>query len=151
MQSHATQPISSDRDTQFRRKARLLLDLLGPSGVEKLKRAGLPLSLDTDGAADNAALSERERDALMARFDTSLPATPSPAFRQVPARHSLEERLAEALDADNLAGEHPAVIATVLRGQPTQVRRDILRLLPGASARATMRYLVADQARPSAR
>jgi flagellar motor switch protein FliG len=44
---------------------------------------------------------------------------------------------------EDLAAEHPAVIAHLLRDAPQQMRVAILRALPGQLARAVMRRLKA--------
>lgn len=134
------------RDESFARKARVLLDLFGPSGVERLRRAGLATEvngLETqakgEGEADRLALLERFRkqglfDEVPSRKETP---PPNPAERMSP----LTARIADHLDEAALEKEHPAVIALVLRNQPKGLQLQALHALPGPVARATIRYL----------
>lgn len=148
MQHPAPTPSHDPRDDRFARKARVLLDLFGPAGVERLKRAGLPAELLPDsttapaepaaeGSADEGrhALLKRLRERGLLDPDT----TPPVADREsIP---SLSAVIAEHLDGNALAAEHPAVIAHVLRDRPRTVQLRVLRALPGSVARAVMRFL----------
>jgi hypothetical protein len=57
------------------------------------------------------------------------------------ARAPERARLPALLDGEDLAVEHPAVIAHMLRDAPQQVRVAVLRALPGQVSRAVMRRL----------
>lgn len=136
------------RDESFARKARVLLDLFGPSGVERLRKAGLATEVDgletqakaeAHGEADRLALLERFRKQGLFDEDPSrkVPPPPSPAMRMPP----LTARIADHLDEAALEKEHPAVIAMVLRNQSKGLQLQALHALPGPVARATIRYL----------
>lgn len=51
------------------------------------------------------------------------------------------ERLRAAARLDRLGGEHPAVIAHILKAEPQKTRVAVLRDLPGGLARHVMRRL----------
>ncbi|TBX28481.1 hypothetical protein [Nioella sediminis] len=136
----------SIRDESYARKARILLDLFGPSGVERLRKAGLATEVDglgtqanARGEADRLALLERFRKQGLFEEDPSRKVTPppSPTMRMPP----LTARIADHLDEAALEKEHPAVIAMVLRNQPRGLQLQALHALPGPVARATIRYL----------
>ncbi|PIV75003.1 MAG: hypothetical protein COW55_07250 [Rhodobacteraceae bacterium CG17_big_fil_post_rev_8_21_14_2_50_65_11] len=126
-----------------------MLDLFGPSGVERLKQAGLPSELLADpGAASVGAAADGSADegrlALLKRLRdrglldaAAVPPSPPPVAHAA----SLSAQIAENLDGTALEREHPAVIAHVLRGQPRPVQLRVLRALPGSVARAVMRFL----------
>ena len=50
-------------------------------------------------------------------------------------------RLPVLVDGEDLAAEHPAVIAHILRAEPQHIRVSVLRALPGTVARAVMQRL----------
>ena len=148
MPNTAQSGLSSRRDETFARKARVLLDLFGPSGVERLRRAGLATEVDrlaadasgkADGEADRLALLDRFRKQGL--FDENptrqVAAATPPTAREIP----LTARIAEHLDEAALANEHPAIIAMVLRSQPKTFQLQALHALPGPVARATIRFL----------
>lgn len=161
MQTPAPTPQPSDREDRYARKARILLDLFGPSGVERLKRAGLTAGLEQTPSTgpDRTEPLAGARGDLLERlrahglFDTDSPAAqprPDPAQaadrgpaprRATPTPIPLSARIVEHLEEESLEKEHPAVIAMVLKGQSRPVQMKVLRALPGATARATMRYL----------
>ena len=135
-------------DDRFARKARVLLDLFGPSGVERLRAAGLPSELlprsaseaETDMAAEDGRRSLLRR--LQERGLLEDPqGDPEQAATVAPKDGILSARIAENLDGGALDKEHPAVIALVLRAQPREVRTRLLKAMPGGVARAAMRYL----------
>ncbi|WP_306046909.1 hypothetical protein [Nioella sp. MMSF_3534] len=145
-----TNPAQSEspaiRDESYARKARILLDLFGPSGVERLRKAGLTTEVDgldtkanATGEADRLALLERFRKQGLFEEDPSRKVTPppGPAMRMPP----LTARIADHLDEAALEKEHPAIIAMVLRDQPKGLQLQALHALPGPVARATIRYL----------
>lgn len=145
MQNPAQAP-AAPQDDRFTRKARVLLDLFGPSGVERLKQAGLPADLLPETVAqDDNASDDDGREALLQRLRdrgllTSNPSrTPKPASE--PETSALSARIADNLDGSALEAEHPAVIAHVLQSQPRAVRLRVLRALPGTVARAVMPFL----------
>jgi hypothetical protein len=145
-------PAQSDpaprRDESFARKARVLLDLFGPSGVERLRRAGLATEVEglEPGTADKAH-GEADRMALLDRFRKQGLFDENPARQAAPAtkpalrKSPLTARIADHLDEAALEKEHPAVIAMVLRSQPKALQVQALHALPGPVARATIRYL----------
>lgn len=148
MQSPAPSSSPDPRDDRFARKARILLDLFGPSGVERLKQAGLPADLlhvpgappaehEAEGLPDDGrrALLKRLRDHGLLEAETA------PRAADPVGTASLSALIAEHLDGNALAGEHPAVIAHVLRTRPRAVQLRVLRALPGSVARAVMRFL----------
>lgn len=149
MQSPAPRTRSDpSRDDRFARKARVLLDLFGPSGVERLKEAGLPPELladpaaapvdaASDGAADEGRLALLKRLRDRGLLDAANVTPPS----RVEQSASLSVRIADNLDGTALEREHPAVIAHVLRVQPRPVQLRVLRALPGSVARSVMRFL----------
>lgn len=127
-------------DDSYARKARVLLDLFGPSGVERLRQAGLPAVAEE---ADNAGpTSEADRLALLERFRKTGLFDAEPPRRSVQAKPAaLSTRIADHLEEGALEKEHPAVIAIVLRSQPKALQLQALHALPGPVARATIRYL----------
>lgn len=139
---------ATSRDDNFARKARVLLDLFGPSGIERLRRAGLAAEVAglepgpqgaVQGEADRLALLDRFRKQGLFDEAPTRQATPpaSPAPRPVP----LNARIAAHLDEAALEKEHPAVIAMVLGSQPKSMQLQALQALPGPVARATIRFL----------
>lgn len=147
-EARSSSPRSSSGDDRFTRKARVLLDLFGPSGVERLRAAGLPAELlpgsadvsETDETAQNGRRSLLRRLRDRGLLDDLQNGTETPAAE--PTRpEPLSARIAENLDGGTLDKEHPAVIALVLRAQPRDVRMRLLKAMPGGVARAAMRYL----------
>jgi hypothetical protein len=69
------------------------------------------------------------------------PARHTAAATKHAARAPERARLPTLLDGEDLAVEHPAVIAHMLRDAPQQVRVAVLRALPGQVSRAVMRRL----------
>lgn len=136
------------REDNFARKARILLDLFGPSGVERLRQAGLPTGADDvkQSALDDFA-TDKDRDALLERFrkhglfETETLRSRTEANPAPQATPPLTARIADHLDEAALDREHPAVIAMVLRSQTKALQSRALHALPGPVARATVRYL----------
>jgi hypothetical protein len=64
---------------------------------------------------------------------------PTPAV--VPERAPALQTLAHGAGAGELAGEHPAIIAHILKSEPQSVRVSVLKQLPGQTARAVMQRL----------
>ena len=130
-------------DDRFARKARVLLDLFGPSGVERLRAAGLPSELLPRSAseAETDMAAEDGRRSLLRRLQERGLLEDPQAETEVPEGAVLSARIAENLDGGALDKEHPAVIALVLRAQPREVRTRLLKAMPGGVARAAMRYL----------
>lgn len=86
----------------------------------------------------------RERGLLDRKADR-VPA-PSPARVSDPVqaggiRSTVGQCIAEHLNDKDLEKENPAVIAFILRSQPNAVQARVLRALPGACARATIRHM----------
>ena len=115
MQSEALKHSTPARSDRFARKARVLLDLIGPGGLERLQGAGL----------------DREVP----------PPRPAPSPPKADIASTLGQRIAAHLQDDALEQENPAVIAYILRAQPKSVQARVLRALPGACARATIRHM----------
>jgi len=148
MPNPAQTETAARRDDNFARKARVLLDLFGPSGVDRLRRAGLATEVaglqpgtqgEAQGKADRLALLDRFRKQGLFDEDPSRKMAPpaSPALRKAP----LNARIADHLDEAALEKEHPAVIAMVLGSQPKALQLQVLHALPGPVARATIRFL----------
>lgn len=145
---HPAQPEPiARRDENFTRKARILLDLFGPSGVERLRQAGLQTGPDSIGDAElSDSAAEAGRTRLLDRFRKEGLFDAGPA-RQVRAMQTAQKpapltaRIAEHLDEAALEKEHPAVIAMVLKSQPKSLQLQAIHALPGPVARATIRFL----------
>lgn len=142
------------RSDRFAQKARILLDLFGPTGLERLQGAGLdPGVLAALESAAEAAPQIRAdiplgREGLIRKFrdkgmfDLAKPAAQSRPVRTLPdAASGLGQRIAEHLQDGALEKENPAVIAYVLRSQPKSVQARVLRALPGTCARATIQHM----------
>lgn len=70
--------------------------------------------------------------------------SPEPAAPPAPPQRRPEgSRIPPLAAGEDLAGEHPAVIAHMLRDAPQELRVAVLRALPGQIARAVMRRLKA--------
>ena len=120
MQSEALKHSTPARSDRFARKARVLLDLIGPGGLERLQGAGL-----------ERGMLDREVP----------PPRPAPSPPKADIASTLGQRIAAHLQDDALEQENPAVIAYILRAQPKSVQARVLRALPGACARATIRHM----------
>lgn len=145
----------------FARKARVLLDLFGPNGLERLEGAGLEPSIvkAIEAAVENGPGLEGEakkgREGLLRRFrerglldrsDDRLRGAPAPAPARAATqpgdiRSAVGHRIAANLRDEDLEKENPAVIAFILKSQPNSVQVRVLRALPGACARATIRHM----------
>jgi hypothetical protein len=66
---------------------------------------------------------------------------PDPSADTPPSPLPALERLRIAARLDRLGGEHPAVIAHILKTEPQKTRVAVLRDLPGGLARHVMRRL----------
>jgi hypothetical protein len=143
----------------FTRKARVLLELFGPNGLERLADAGLAPGImkAIEEAADTAPGSGGDPhsgcDGLLHRFRERglldrAASDPAPAVAAPRAtaplgdiRSAVGHRIAAHLSDGDLEKENPAVIALVLKSQPKSVQARVLRALPGACARATIRHM----------
>lgn len=144
-------PVQTDRSVRredtFARKARILLDLFGPSGVERLRQAGLQTGAGTDVEdTQDWSVADADRRALLERFRRqglfeAEAQQQHGAMTSAPQTASLTARIADHLDEAALDKEHPAIIATVLRSQSKALQRQALHALPGPVARATIRFL----------
>lgn len=154
MQSEALKISDPARNNRFARKARVLLDLIGPGGLERLQGAGLEpdilaaLEQAADHGPDADGAQMPNPDTLLQRFrergmlDKDKPTAPAMAER--PGDHTgstLGQRIAAHLQENALERENPAVIAYILRAQPKSIQARVLRALPGACARATIRHM----------
>ncbi len=141
---------------KFSDKAKVLLDLFGPNGVERLAKAGLDPKLTfalrsaVKGVSSGEA-SREDRNGLLEKFrDLGFLADdkevapvvekPEPTVKKAPPAN-LASKIADNLDERNLGEEHPAVIAYILKSQPRDVQKRVLLALDGNAARATMRFL----------
>ena len=156
MQRQARPELTNANEDRFLRKARVLMDLFGPDGVQRIRRAGVPEGLSTafDKLVRSEDCAETDRSMqtnLIDRF-RNLGSPPSdrsgseneaasdqPPVLSKPA--ALLEQISQHLAQDKLDGEHPAVIALILRSQPRDVQTRVLKALPGSVARAVIRYL----------
>lgn len=139
------------RSDRFAQKARILLDLFGPTGLERLQGAGLDPGVlaALENAAETAPQVKADipdgREGLIRKFrDKGLfnLAQPTVKSRSNPEVISgLGQRIAEHLQDGALERENPAVIAYVLRSQPKSVQARVLRALPGTCARATIQHM----------
>ena len=147
----------------FARKARVLLELFGPRGLERLESAGLEPGImkAIEEAAETAPGPGDDphagRDGLLHRFRERgllerAASDPAPAARPIAVpratavplgdiRSAVGHRIAAHLNDGDLEKENPAVIALVLKSQPKSVQARVLRALPGACARATIRHM----------
>jgi hypothetical protein len=144
----------------FTRKARVLLELFGPNGLERLEGAGLApgimkaIAEAQDAAPGPSGDPHAGRDGLLHRFrerglldraasDPAPAAIPRTATAVPPGdiRSAVGHRIAAHLSDGDLEQENPAVIALVLKSQPKSVQARVLRALPGACARATIRHM----------
>jgi len=159
MPGEALKSQTPNRSDNFARKARVLLELFGPGGLERLEGAGLEPGIvrAIEQAADTAEEPGGEgysgRDGLLHRFRERglLEQASGPALREAPQASSamaaegistaLGQRIAAHLSDENLDKENPAVIAYILKSQPKSVQGRVLRALPGACARATIRHM----------
>jgi len=163
MQGEALKSHTPKRSENFTRKARVLLELFGPNGLERLEGAGLEPGIvkAIEEAAEAAPEAKDDpqsgRDGLLHRFrerglldraDSAPAAAPPPA--PVPTRTTAQPGgirsavgrcIAAHLNDEDLEKENPAVIAFILRSQPNSVQARVLRALPGACARATIRHM----------
>jgi len=69
------------------------------------------------------------------------PARPASATPGTAPRRREITKLPTLMEGEDLAAEHPAVIAHMLRDAPQQMRVAVLRALPGQVARAVMRRM----------
>lgn len=67
--------------------------------------------------------------------------TPEPQQINPPARSPAGRTLPVLVAGEDLAAEHPAVIAHILRGQAQDIRVSVLRALPGHVSRAVIQRL----------
>ncbi|MGR3710221.1 MAG: hypothetical protein ACU0A9_12355 [Alterinioella nitratireducens] len=154
MQSEALKHSTPARSDRFARKARVLLDLIGPGGLERLQGAGLepeilaaleqaadePANPGTATLPDPTGLLQRFRERGMLDREVP-PPRPAPSPPKADIASTLGQRIAAHLPDDALEQENPAVIAYILRAQPKSVQARVLRALPGACARATIRHM----------
>ena len=151
------------RSESFARKARILLDLFGPNGLERLEDAGLEPGImkaieeAAEAVPGPEADAQTGRDGLLHRFrerglldPVEENHAPAPSPLPVPARSiaqpgdirsAIGHRIAAHLKDEDLEKENPAVIAFILKSQPNSVQARVLRALPGACARATIRHM----------
>lgn len=66
---------------------------------------------------------------------------PGPATPPAPLHRPRRGPMPVLVAGEDLAAEHPAVIAHLLKGESQQIRVSVLRALPGQVARAVMRRL----------
>lgn len=108
------------------------------------RRAG-DAAIDADRVAwqTNRLIQHLRSRTTSASAKAHLP-SPEPASLQAPPQHRRQTpRLPPLSAGEDLAGEHPAVIAHMLRDAPQELRVAVLRALPGQIARAVMRRLKA--------
>ncbi len=160
MQNQTTDPLPRDRV----QKQRVLAELLGPRGLAAMKARGLDLhapdATDANASLDEDAMTWQRNRLLQRLRDSGLLADrqndigellPSPVSQDAVgdglppvadiAAGMLSTRIAGLIDPDQLANEHPAVIAHILRDQDRALRVSVLKTLPGYRSRAVMRYL----------
>jgi len=163
MPGEALKTQNAQRSENFARKARILLDLFGPNGLERLGDAGLEPGImkaieeAAEAAPGPEADAQTGREGLLHRFRErglldraeEIPA-PAPSPAPIPARAAAQpgtirsavgRRIAAHLSDEDLEKENPAVIAFILKSQPNAVQTRVLRALPGACARATIRHM----------
>ncbi len=154
MQGKALKSSDSMPSDRFAQKARVLIDLFGPSGLERLQSAGLDpgmlaaLERAAIAAPNTEQAGPERRNGLLARFrEKGMLEAGRPVAISTPPRSAdmagsaLSLRIAEHLQDGALETENPAVIAYVLRSQTKSVQAKVLRALPGSCARATMRHM----------
>ncbi len=160
MPGEALKSQTPQRSDSFTRKARVLLELFGPNGLERLEGAGLEPGIiraieeaavaspgpenDPHSGRDGLLHRFRERG-LLDRAEGAPAPVPSPLPVPAPAsdgiRSTVGHRIAALLSDGDLEKENPAVIAFILQSQPKSVQARVLRALPGACARATVRHM----------
>lgn len=144
--------------TSRQEKLSILSAILGPETLAKLKaehpaEASAPSTAPTEPDATRA---EWHRNRLLERFRTNGSGQVSPkqvgnadlepdAIRSKPAQADkplgIEDRLIQTGMPQDLAMEHPAVIAHVLSKMPRGERVHAMKALPGPVARAVLRRL----------
>lgn len=143
-------------------KLRVIAHVFGDAVAARLRSAtpaAVPASKDASQLAwQTNRLIRHLRDRASppgAKSKTSLPEGAVKTAAQAHAPHSSQSNAREEAVApgrrpvhipalaigEDLAGEHPAVIAHVLRSEPQHVRVSVLRALPGNVSRAVMRRL----------
>ncbi len=157
---------SISTDQKFSEKARILLDLFGPSGVDRLVRSGvdprlrdaLQRAAGSEVTAETAPvqsaglikrlretgllIEEDKKQEIPSRRDRTTAKT-TPAPRPTPTTSlSTAQAISACLQDAHLEEEHPAVIAYVLRDQSSSIQARVLKALPGACARATRRHMM---------
>jgi len=87
---------------------------------------------------DRTELDPTGRGALSTETHSTVPRPPP---QPAPPRPQQRAPMPMLVAGEDLAAEHPAVIAHLLKGETQQVRVSVLRALPGQVARAVMRRL----------
>lgn len=156
MDQHAERQRKSSTSRQ--EKLSILSAILGPETLAKLKaehpaEASAPSTAATEPDPTRA---EWHRNRLLERFRTNFsdqiapehvgnaapePVAVSPKPAQVDKPLGIEDRLNQVGTPQDLAMEHPAVIAHILCKMPRGERVHAMKALPGPVARAVLRRL----------
>jgi len=124
-------------------KLRAIAELFGETVAERLGR-------DANGKSADRAKPPvaEEQSQLIAHLHERMKLSeaqhehPDPVAKPQTTTQALDS-VRQASSLDSLAGEHPAVIAQLLRSEPQENRVAILRRLPGTTARLVMQRLKA--------
>lgn len=117
---------------------------VGPARPARLFTTAAPVLIDAPAPAPQHVAARPWAAVTQPGYDAPMPyapphaAAPPSAMR---ARAELRSLIEATVDPENLAREHPAVIAMTLAGRPTLEQAAALRRLPGGQTRAVRRAL----------
>ena len=143
--SHRTETTSRDA------KLKAIAAVFGDAVAARLAHAPAPpIPRQKDGPDTEADRIAWQTNRLIQHLRTQVgvgdPARPTHGATQSAPRPPMRgaagpARIPLLVEGEDLAAEHPAVIAHILKDAPQQMRVAVLRALPGQVARAVMRRL----------
>lgn len=134
-------PEPADRSTARAEKLRAIAAVFGDAMATRIGAGAAPGPAEAGDPERLAWQTNRLIRHLRDRVDGGaaeipVPEQPAPAKRLAPARN-----LPVLVAGEDLAAEHPAVIAHILRGESQDIRVSVLRALPGHVSRAVIQRL----------
>ena len=139
-------PEPADHSTARAEKLRAIAAVFGDAMAARIGAGAAPGPAEAADPERLAWQTNRLIRHLRDRVDGGPQEQPAPD-RAAPARPVTRPRSLPVLVAgEDLAAEHPAVIAHILRGESQDIRVSVLRALPGHVSRAVIQRL-----RPTAR
>jgi hypothetical protein len=134
-------PELADRSAARAEKLRAIAAVFGDAMAARIGAGAAPGPAEAADPARLAWQTNRLIQHLRDRVDGAAPDGAAPAQAAPPERTAAGPRLPVLAAGEDLAAEHPAVIAHILRGESQEIRVSVLRALPGHVSRAVIQRL----------